>query len=266
MGSATSYFNTTEETISEEKKDEENKESKETKEIEMEFSTSKIALEFSQLCNDNYLKPIEDPIYKSTLSLSSSTSTIPPFLMPPTDIKQKTLGPREFRIIDLKPDDLIIIPIISKIKSKISKISREWLNLMCKNHHVEIRYSDENGYGEYTIKGERNHPIYFDGYCDQTRTVYEFHGDSWHCSPYYMEKNKKRWDDIQKGNKTCRDVFLDTINREKYILSKGFNIFRVWEHEYNAYLRGDIGGSIGRYVTEDDHKDLMRRMDSLNTK
>ena len=81
--------------------------------------------------------------------------------------------------------------------------------------------------GEYIIKTEKFKSS-VDGYCKETNTVYEFHGDFWHGNP-----NKYSLFDI---NPMCDtpfgELYNTTIEREKTIKEIGYNLVVIWESDY----------------------------------
>jgi very-short-patch-repair endonuclease len=72
-----------------------------------------------------------------------------------------------------------------------------------------------------------------DGYEPSTNTIYEFNGDFWHGNPQLYDEN-----DINKVlNKTFGELYKKTINRERYLIKKGYNIISIWENEFdNMFL------------------------------
>lgn len=73
--------------------------------------------------------------------------------------------------------------------------------------------------GKYTV----------DGYCDKTKTVYEFNGDYWHGNPNVYDPN-----DVNIVNNTkFGDLYRKTIEREKYIVNLGYNVISIWESDFN---------------------------------
>jgi len=71
-----------------------------------------------------------------------------------------------------------------------SKIAIQYLNFMEKIYHIQIQHA-ENG-GEHIIKTTNYRA---DGYCEETNTIYEYHGDYWHGNPDIFcgkETNKKK--------------------------------------------------------------------------
>jgi len=78
---------------------------------------------------------------------------------------------------------------------------------------------------------------YVDFYLKDYRTIIEVYGDYWHSNPNIYGKDKRPLNDIQVLQKQ-RD-----IEREQYIVSKGFELYIIWESDINKnleYYMGDI--------------------------
>ena len=79
---------------------------------------------------------------------------------------------------------------------------------------------------EYTIL-KTNYKA--DGYCKETNTIYEFHGDFWHGNP-----KKYRSDDINKITKCTFGILYEkTMQKEKTIKELGYNLVVMWESDWN---------------------------------
>jgi hypothetical protein len=67
-----------------------------------------------------------------------------------------------------------------------------------------------------------------DGFNPKTNTIYEFNGDFWHGNPDLYNSN-----DLNKVlNKTFGELYKKTINREKYLIKKGYNVVSIWENDF----------------------------------
>ncbi len=108
--------------------------------------------------------------------------------------------------------------------NKYSKNSIAWLNALAKDSGIHIQHG-ENG-GEYSIP---NTPYHADGYCAETNTIYEFHGDYWYGNP-----NKFASEFInQVKDKTKGELYRDTIIRENEIKALGYNLVVMWEYDHD---------------------------------
>ena len=70
--------------------------------------------------------------------------------------------------------------------NQYSKMSINWLNFISKKDNITIQHA--LNYGEYKIPNTR---LKADGYCKETNTIYEFHGDYWHGNPLINISNGK---------------------------------------------------------------------------
>ena len=113
-----------------------------------------------------------------------------------------------------------------------SKKAIRWLNQIAHDERIHIQHA-ENG-GEFII----NHPTIknfrVDGYCKETNTVYQFHGDVFHgnltkfkpfecCHPY----NKTA---------TALELYTDTVKKQQIIEDCGFRLVVMWEGDYDCTI------------------------------
>jgi len=94
-----------------------------------------------------------------------------------------------------------------------------------KSNNIFIQHAENIGEKEIILNKKK---IKFDGYCEDTNTVFEFHGDFWHGNP-----NKFNRTDINPFNKkSYGKLYDDTIKREEIIKSEGYNLITIWESDY----------------------------------
>jgi hypothetical protein len=87
----------------------------------------------------------------------------------------------------------------------------------------------EKIYIQHACKPEGEHSIptigKVDGYCKDTNTVYELHGDFWHGNPLRFKK-----DDINPiVKKTYGELYQKTIARDQAIRDLGYTLITKWE-------------------------------------
>jgi len=117
-----------------------------------------------------------------------------------------------------------------KCVKQYSKMQIEWLNFIAKKDNIIIQHAENEG--EYIIPNTR---FKADGYCKETNTVYEFHGDYWHGNPLKFDQNEEFKDGITFG-----ELYEKTIEREKQIKDMGFNLIVMWENDWkklNKYIK-----------------------------
>jgi hypothetical protein len=106
-----------------------------------------------------------------------------------------------------------------------------WLESIAEQEGINIQHA--LNIGEYVIPGTRYKA---DGYCKETNTIYEFHGDRWHGNPQIFESNVKCHpynEDITAG-----ELYENTVKRENQIISLGYNLVVMWENNYNT-IKGE---------------------------
>jgi len=110
------------------------------------------------------------------------------------------------------------------ISKNYSKGQIEWLNYLSKSQNISIQHA-ENG-GEYKIGKYK-----VDGFYEETKTVYEFHGDFYHGNPRFYN-----YSDINPvSKKTFGQLFKNTLHKEMYLRKMGYNYMCIWEHEWNLF-------------------------------
>jgi len=105
-----------------------------------------------------------------------------------------------------------------------SKCQIKWLNFISLYNQIQIQHAENEG--EFTIP---NTKYSADGYCQETNTIYEFHGDFWHGNP----KKFNPTDMNTITNKTYGELYQKTIKREQEIRDMGYNLVVMWESDWN---------------------------------
>jgi flagellar hook protein FlgE len=100
-----------------------------------------------------------------------------------------------------------------------------WLESIMKQEHIYIQY-DKND-GEFFF--EEGSTKRADGYCADTNTIYEFHGNYWHGNPTLYDASV--WNEWTKS--TMGDLYQATIERENKIKALGYNLVVMWESEWD---------------------------------
>jgi uncharacterized protein YycO/G:T-mismatch repair DNA endonuclease (very short patch repair protein) len=106
-----------------------------------------------------------------------------------------------------------------------SKSQIKWLEFLEKYYNINIQHIG-NSNQEYRIK---NTKWKADGYCKETNTIYEYHGDFWHGNP----KLYKSEDINNVSKRTMGTLYKRTINREQKIKDLGYNLITIWESDWN---------------------------------
>ena len=110
----------------------------------------------------------------------------------------------------------------------------EWLTYLNTKPHVDIRHA-RNG-GEHVIRhGSKTY--YVDGYDENTRIVYEFHGCFWHgCPKCYPNRDAERH---KMHDQSMRDVYEATRRKEDALFSLGYSVIVMWQCEWEQLKRDD---------------------------
>jgi len=105
-----------------------------------------------------------------------------------------------------------------------SKVQINWLIFISRLYNININHAEN--YGEYLIP---NTKYKADGYCKETNTIYEFHGDYWHGNPKLF--NSKDYNKTTK--RTFGELYQKTLDKEKIIKDLGYNLVVIWEYDWN---------------------------------
>lgn len=101
-----------------------------------------------------------------------------------------------------------------------------WLEGIAKEQGIHIKHA-KNG-GEVTIRTDAGNKT-VDGYSEDNKTVYEFHGNHYHgCSPTGPFPQDK----LGVRGKTYAELYEATIKREKAIRDSGYKLVSIFEHEF----------------------------------
>ena len=112
-------------------------------------------------------------------------------------------------------------------KTNYSQSAIAYLKYISEINNIKIKHA-ENG-GEFIIQGIGK----ADGYCEETNTIYEFHGDFWHGNPDLYDD-----DEVNNVNgKSFKLLYENTLKREQNIKDLGFNLIVMWENDWNLFKK-----------------------------
>lgn len=110
-------------------------------------------------------------------------------------------------------------------QGNFSGISIHWLNHISTTQNIFIQHAQN--LGEYQLPGTK---LLVDGYCQETNTCYEFHGDIWHGNPKLYQPHEK----CNPFSKlTAGELYQKTMERDNTIKSLGYSLEVMWESDYN---------------------------------
>lgn len=115
-----------------------------------------------------------------------------------------------------------------KCNAGTSKISLEWLGMLIYTYPNLITIESKDG--EYRIPGTSYHA---DGYCPDTNTIFEFHGDYWHGNPVRYPSERYN----ATTNCTMGELYEKTQQKRQVCEALGYRYVEVWESEWNTLKR-----------------------------
>ena len=119
----------------------------------------------------------------------------------------------------MRKKTIAIVPEYAKTDN-VRKMSIMWLNYMSKDKNIQP--APNGGEKELTI-GNKTYQV--DGFCEETNTVYEFHGCFWYGCPNCYKPNI-----INSKNKKDMGTLNDqTIEKRETIKKAGYNHVSIYE-------------------------------------
>lgn len=120
-----------------------------------------------------------------------------------------------------------------KTPSYYSAKALRWLSSLSENSEFTIQHAEKGGEKRIPLASGY---IQVDGYCKNTNTVFEFHGDVYHGNPEKFERD----DHCHPFDKSISagELYDKTIEREEVIRNLGFNLVSIWESEWDRIELG----------------------------
>lgn len=105
---------------------------------------------------------------------------------------------------------------------RVSKPEKQWLE--------SIGLPDDDKHRQVSLPMIDGLKKLVDGYNPETNIVYEFYGDYWHGNPNNKKLRKTKIN--EKCNKTFKQLYEETLNREELIKDSGYNLIIMWEGDW----------------------------------
>jgi hypothetical protein len=99
-----------------------------------------------------------------------------------------------------------------------------WLTDIAIKDGIYIQHAFNEG--EYCIPSTKYRA---DGYCKDTNTIYEFHGDIWHGNLALFNENEFP---NPYSSLTAKELYTKTIEKEQKIRDLGYNLVVCWEKDW----------------------------------
>jgi hypothetical protein len=84
---------------------------------------------------------------------------------------------------------------------------------------------------EFRLPEKRTRPV--DGYCIETNTIYQFHGDYYHGNPSVFDPSSFS---IKHG-KTFGELYEHSCRMDQEIIDFGYNLVVMWENDWTAIVK-----------------------------
>ena len=113
-----------------------------------------------------------------------------------------------------------------------SPISLKWLEEMEKKYNCKIKHAENGGEKMIKINNKRYH---VDGFCEEKKLIFEFHGCYFHGHPKdKCSKNRlDKWEETNRLNKKKFTELYDcTIKKIADLKSLGYEVIEMWECKF----------------------------------
>lgn len=101
-----------------------------------------------------------------------------------------------------------------------SRAAQKWIESIENSDGIHIQHEPRER--EKVIEGYK-----VDGWCEETKTIYEFHGDYWHGNPKVYQW---RMDEVNMSNgKTFGQLYFETCKKTQSLRALGYRVIEKWE-------------------------------------
>ena len=111
-------------------------------------------------------------------------------------------------------------------KGGYSQMALNWLRSIELSEGISIQHAESGG--ELRVRHSKGHYL-VDGYCEETNTVYEFHGDIWHGNPACFSPDE--CPHPFRPEITAKQLHEATIAKEDF-LRQHFKVITIWETDW----------------------------------
>ncbi|XP_063966739.1 uncharacterized protein LOC135156886 [Lytechinus pictus] len=119
-------------------------------------------------------------------------------------------------------------------------IAQEWLQYQSSSRQIHIRHA--GNHSEKRI-GPLQLPV--DGFCAQTKQVFEFHGCYFHGHSCHLNKDQTK---NTKLGKSMPDLLKKTQEKQEYVERLGYEYISIWECQYKEMRKTDH--KLSAFLTE----------------
>ena len=106
---------------------------------------------------------------------------------------------------------------------------------------IEILDHMSSSFPEACFEGEKffdsgTHRYFIDVFSEPKKVIIEFNGDYWHCNPSFYSGSFFH----PKKKMTAGEIWEYDMSKVMTLKEKGYNVFVVWENEFNADKSGTL--------------------------
>lgn len=114
------------------------------------------------------------------------------------------------------------------MKKNFSMKAIDWLEYVSKKENITIQHAMNDG--EYKLPTTN---IRVDGFCQETNTVFLFHGIFYHGAPQFYN----HWKINPVIKKSFGELYIKTLEQEVQIHKLDYNVVIMWEHVWDQFCK-----------------------------
>ena len=122
------------------------------------------------------------------------------------------------------------------VSHKYGHLAREWLEWLSFSENISIKHMFN---GKEKRLGPRQLPV--DGFCQQTKTVYQLHGCYWHGHLCHLNRDKQgnfKVENLSNG-KTMSELQAETRKNAEYLKDLGYKVTEIYECQWRKMKSSD---------------------------
>ena len=122
------------------------------------------------------------------------------------------------------------------VSHKYGHLAREWLEWLIFSENISIKHMFN---GKEKRLGPRQLPV--DGFCQQTKTVYQLHGCYWHGHLCHLNRDKQgnfKVENLSNG-KTMSELQAETRKNTEYLKDLGYKVTEIYECQWRKMKSSD---------------------------
>ncbi|XP_055924592.1 uncharacterized protein LOC129956687 [Argiope bruennichi] len=157
-----------------------------------------------------------------------------------------------YRYKHIRKNSVVMVPVHGYINStNYNPDAIRWLDFIATQENIEIHHA-LNKQGEKRING-----VSVDGFCEETNTIYQFHGCFYHGCPECFEGGTLN----SLSGVSMRTLFERTNESTARLRNQGYRVIEEWEHVFKRRSNDDL--ELHQFILSHELKDRLEPRDAF---